>query len=39
MRALGFEVLRIPAGEITRNADDVAQGFVEAALALIQKSR
>lgn len=33
MRQLGYRVLRIPAGDIFRRVDDVAQGVVEAALA------
>jgi very-short-patch-repair endonuclease len=39
MRELGYEVLRVPAGEIMRNADDAADGVVLAALALIRKVR
>jgi very-short-patch-repair endonuclease len=33
LAALGYRVLRCPAGDILRDADDVAQGVVEAALA------
>jgi very-short-patch-repair endonuclease len=33
MRQFGHRVLRIPAGDILRRVDDVAQGIVEAALA------
>ena len=29
----GYRVLRVPAAEIMRNVDDIAQGIVEAALA------
>ena len=33
LRAHGYQVLRCPAGDVMRDADDVAQGIVEAALA------
>jgi very-short-patch-repair endonuclease len=33
MRELGYRILRIPGGDVMRNADDVAQGVIEAALA------
>ena len=33
MSRLGYRVLRIPAGDVMRDVDDVAQGIVEAALA------
>jgi very-short-patch-repair endonuclease len=39
MGALGFEVIRAPAGEIMRNADEAADGVVQAALALTRKAR
>ena len=39
MRALGFEVLRVPAGEIMRDADEAADGVLQAAMALIGKGR
>jgi very-short-patch-repair endonuclease len=39
MQRLGYEVLRVPSGEIMRNADEVAQGVVEAALALSRRGR
>ena len=39
MQALGFEVLRVPAGEIMRDADEAADGVVQAAMALIGKCR
>jgi very-short-patch-repair endonuclease len=39
MRQLGYYVLRIPAREIMRNAEEAADGVVLAALALIRKTR
>jgi very-short-patch-repair endonuclease len=33
LRGLGFHVLRIPAGDVLRDVDDVVQGIVQAALA------
>jgi very-short-patch-repair endonuclease len=39
MRGLGYEVLRIPANEIMRDADEAADGVVLAALALTRKPR
>jgi len=33
LKALGYRLLRCPAGDVMRDADDVAQGIVEAALA------
>ena len=33
MRGVGYRVLRISAADVMRDADDVAQGIVEAALA------
>ena len=39
MRELGYEVLRVSAGEIMRNADEAADGVVLAALAFIRNAR
>jgi very-short-patch-repair endonuclease len=39
MQQQGYFVLRVPAGEVMSNADDVAQGIVEAALARSRKAR
>jgi len=39
LRGLGYEVLRVPSGEIMRNADEATDGVVQAALALIRKAR
>jgi very-short-patch-repair endonuclease len=39
MSELGYAVLRVPAGEVMRNADEVADGVVQAALALSRKAR
>jgi very-short-patch-repair endonuclease len=39
MRELGYEVLRIPAYEIMRNADEAADGVVRTALALAREVR
>jgi len=39
MRALGYEVLRVPAHEIMRDADEAADGIVLAALASSRKAR
>jgi len=33
LRNLGYHVLRIPAGDVLRDVDDVVQGIVQAALA------
>jgi len=33
LRSQGYEVLRIPAGDVLRDVDDVVQGIVQAALA------
>ena len=39
MRQYGYSVLRVPAGEIMRNVDDMAEGIVDAALELSRKAR
>ena len=39
MRQLGYAVLRIPSGEIMRDADEAAQGVVEAANAAADRAR
>jgi very-short-patch-repair endonuclease len=39
LREQGYIVLRVPAGEIMRSADDVAQGVVEAAIAQCRGKR
>jgi very-short-patch-repair endonuclease len=39
MRDLGYEVLRVSSSEIMRNADDAADGIVQAAAALTRKAR
>ena len=39
MRSLGYEVLRVPAGEIMRNADEAADGVVQSALSPIRRAR
>ena len=33
LRSLGYQVLRIPAGDVFRDADEVVQGIVQAALS------
>jgi very-short-patch-repair endonuclease len=33
MQQLGYRILRIPAGDVMRDVDEIAQGIVEAALA------
>ena len=34
MEQLGYRVLRVPAGDVLRDVDEVVQGLVQAALAL-----
>jgi len=39
MRQLGYKVLRVSSGDIMRNADEAADGVVQAALALLRNRR